>query len=66
MVQENASLVSMEHQLLDELYKTGMTEQALDDYMLELERILDHRESMIEKFRASVTKYREAENQTTT
>ena len=62
MIQENATLLSREHEVRSELDRAGETVQAMDRYMLELERILDYREEMINKFRESVAKYHEAKS----
>ena len=58
MVEQSATILGKENELQKEVYKAGKTEQALDDYMSELEGILDHRENMIRKFGESVATYR--------
>ena len=62
MIQENATLLSREHQIQSEVDKAGGTAEAMDRYMLELERILDYREIMLANFQAQVDEYREAKS----
>lgn len=62
MIQENADLLSREHSIQSEVDKAGDTIQAIDQYMLQLECILDHRENLIRQFRESVAKYNEAKS----
>ena len=55
-------LLSRESQLQSEVSRSSGNLAALDDYVLELERILDQRESMIKKFQDEVAKFEEAKS----
>ena len=57
-IQENATLVSEEHAIQERVEKAKKTEQALDNFMSELESVLDLRESMIVELNESVSEYR--------
>ena len=60
MIQENADLVTREHQLQEQVGKAGNSLEAIDDILAELECILEYREAMLAEYRVSVAKYREA------
>ena len=62
MIGKNATLLQREHDIQSEVARSGDTAQAIDQYMMELERILDHREDMIYKFRESMDKYYQAKS----
>lgn len=57
-IQENATLVSEEHAIQERVEKAKKTEEALDNFMSELESVLDLRESMIVELNESVSEYR--------
>ena len=57
MIQENAELITKEHEIQATVDQAGKTLMAMDAFVLELEKVLDQREALIAQHKASAEHY---------